>query len=244
MSAAENTKNRQKTTFSNSDYISFDKFFSALSFVFANGGAICRLIPINKEMVGKTPKKGDNIFDYESRVNYGISAEEATALLEGLELLENQEDAKSFSFSPSNAKNGKTITIYAPNTISLNKIKHDDFVIKFERKKEDESVEKFFHVFNHSEYKYTNLANEEATYRLEHDISIFKKFLENVITNSIGIPGHIARQTVEQMGTGKRGGNSGGSSGQQVEEDDGTTAEAVATTKSSLESEFDDQAAD
>ena len=72
---AEN--NQRKSTYTNAEISSYERHFTCMSFVMVEGRAMISFAPIFDEFVGKEPKRGDNVYDYDSKVNFAIDAQGA-----------------------------------------------------------------------------------------------------------------------------------------------------------------------
>lgn len=232
----ENSNYTRTNVYSNCDINSYDRYFSALSYKFAGGGAMISLAPIIGEKVGKEPKKGDTIFNYDDKVTYGISVEEALTLLEGIPYLMDEESGVT-SISISNKHDdvvSKAITVFRPNAIALNKVKHDNFLIRFEKQSKD-GPEKSFHIFA---FRILNCKTAEGTVeeRVETGMIAFKTFLEEVVKNAIGVAHHGARRAGSSSK--KEGSTRSASKNNVIEEEE--SSEATSESSSALEAEFED----
>jgi len=84
--------NKQRSVFTSTQISSYERAFTAMSFTLVNGNGLLVLSPIFDEFIGKDPKKGDNVYDYDSKMNFSIDAQAAIALRKGVEsLMENDE---------------------------------------------------------------------------------------------------------------------------------------------------------
>ena len=235
------SEEKRKSVYTNSGVTSYDRFFSALSYVFVNNAALIECSSIKKEFIGKEPKKGDSVYDHENADNFLINAEEAIAIREAFSFFDIYSDTigeedTTLELASGSDKFSKSIKIAAPGAITLNKKKHADFVIKLS-KTDDGDVKSVYHIFNST----TITINGES--RVAHTgLALFLRFLDSVIETAFNANMHAVRKA---GGVGSNTSARAKPSRQVVEEDDGSEEEldAVMSTsksKKTLDEEFSD----
>lgn len=115
------TSPKRKTTFSFSDFNSYDSTVSALSTRWYNKLGVIDFAPINPEFIGKRPKKGDQVYDYESKVSVYVGITFAKQLLKAITqvraLLELEEDSEVTTITA--RAGGKSISFHLPGKKTL-----------------------------------------------------------------------------------------------------------------------------
>lgn len=244
--AEKNTK--PQTTYTNGYYTSYDREFSSMSVTFGGGDGLLQLSPIFDEFIGKEPKKGDNVYNHDERMTFGINAGLAVAILEGISGIEGDEDMKHFTIETGNAKFKKQFTIFRPHGVKLRKKSFDNYVLKLSITKEDDTTTNY-HILNNEKVVFTNNAKETVDMTVETDLEFIKAFLNQVIIMNTSALIHGARVATARLGSGSSsGGNKKSSSSSKVveeETDDGddldTQQEAdLNKMEKSVESEFED----
>ena len=195
---------RQNSTYSSANFSSYDEQVSSMSFSYANEGSFIEVAPIIPTMIGKTPKQGEKVYDYDNRVSTFISPQHAVLLRRALnnllELIEADEEipAKTEVMVPT-GQGIRRITIIAPGRVSL-KIKGkktsfpDNFMLKLETKKSDDETILAYHVLQNSTVSY--ISGEETSEEVvEHDMIMLMEFCEMVIELSLGKVRHTASMT-------------------------------------------------
>lgn len=197
-----NNRRQNNSTYTNSNFTSYDEQVSALSFSFANEGSFIDVAPIIPAMIGRTPKQGEKVYDYENRVNTFISPQHAILLRKALEnLLELDEDdipAKTEVTIPT-GQGIRRVTIIAPGRVTL-KIKGkktsfpDNFMIKLETKKSDDETILAYHILQNNVVSY--ISGEETSEEVvENDILMLIAFCNTVIELGLSQVRHVASMT-------------------------------------------------
>lgn len=237
---------KRQDVFTNAEVSSYDRNFSAMSFTWVGGRAFLALAPIFDEFVNKQPKSGDNVFDYESKVNFVMDASSAKLLLEGINTIQEVEGLKSFTITLGNDKNKRTLAICAPNTLKLGGKTYDNYVIRVTLMK-DGSEEKIYHILQRANIEYKDSSNENSIDEVEVDLFLLEEFAHEVIRNALSVSTHGARRA--DGGSSRQSASTRGRRSQVEEEDaDGDSDEDSApaaktkakTKKADLNSEFDD----
>lgn len=229
---SDNQQNRQapKTTYTSAEFQSYERQFTALAFTLANGRGLINLSPIFDEFVGKDPKRGDSVYDYEDKMNFLIDAQAAIQLRSGLnQLMENIDDMKSMTISFGNEKTRRTISVFAPNTLKLAGKSHDNFLLRLTHMKDD-SEEKKYHLMQRASVDYKNRQNESLTDPLEVDMLLLVEFCNVVIENAFNGAYHGAKRN-SQFAPSGGGRSSAPKSRREVEEESDDADEAPAASK-------------
>jgi hypothetical protein len=195
---------RQNNTYSSANFSSYDEQISSLSFSYANEGSFIEVAPIIPAMIGKTPKQGEKVYDYDNRVSTFISPQHAILLRRALnnllEIIDSGESvpAKTEVVVPT-GQGIRRITIIAPGRASL-KIKGkktnfpDNFMLKLETKKSDDETILAYHILQNNVVNYIN--GEETNEELvETDMIMLTEFCEMAIELSLGKVRHTASMT-------------------------------------------------
>jgi hypothetical protein len=241
---------RSKTTYTSTLVKSFEHLFSSLSYTFVNGNGLISLAPIFDEFVNKTPKSGDNVYDYDNKINFSIDPVSAISLKTAIEAFMESEE-KSLTMELGSDKTARSITLFAPNKIKLAKKHYDNYVMRVTVTK-DGNEEKYYHIMNFTSVKFESDDGVTEEQRIEADMLLLIKFLEAIIENALSVSVHAIRR----MGS-NEGGNtskSSRSSRRVVEDDDDNDddseeSEPVTTSRkvvnkrkvdADLEAEFED----
>ena len=209
---------QRKSTFTNADLSSYERHFTAMSFVWVEGRGMISLAPIFDEFVGKEPKKGDNVFDYDSKLNFAMDAQGAIQLRSAITNLMENEELKMASITFGGGKNSRTIAIFKPNTLKLSGKHYDNYILRLTTKKDDEE-EKMYHVMQHGDVNYKTTDNEESAETLDIDMLLMLEFCSQLINNSFNVAYHGAKRAGGSPAS--SGGARRGGSRRSVEEEDG-----------------------
>ncbi len=208
---------QRKSTFTNGEINSYERNFTAMSYVFADGRGIISLSPIFDEFVGKDPKRGDNVYDYDSKMNFSIDAQGAIRLKAGVQNLLDNDELKMITIVFGNEKNGRTLSLYKPGTLKLSGKNYDNYVLRLTTKKDDEE-EKMYHLMQRGSVAYKSTDNQESDDEMEVDLLLLIEFCNQLIANAFSTAYHGARRAGGSAPSGQR---SGGKSRRNVEEEDG-----------------------
>ena len=243
-------KNQQQqqprnSVYTNSSTNSYDKYFSAIEYKFVNNSGLLKFTPIEKAFVGKDPKKGDKIYNYEKSESLLVTAVEAIKLLNAITLLEStlgtDDQMASISVKSGGANISKNITIFAPGCVKFKSplpTTTTGFTIKFERTTEKDGSAIYWHIFAPDSYVIRDRAKEETEIEIHAEFDLFKHFLKTVIDNATGVFEHGANRShaVNNKGASSfRSGSRGNTDVQVVE--DGDEDDTYKATSSTLEAE-------
>jgi hypothetical protein len=238
---------RRQSTYTNSEINSYDRDFSSMSFTFAEGRGLISLSPIFEEYIGKQPKRGDNVFDHDSKLNFSVDAQAAVRIKRGIQALLNdaeqdEPEITNVCLRFGNDKQARSLTIFRPNGVKLSGQNFDNYLLRLTTTK-DGSEEKMYHVLQNSVVAY-KVGKEEVEEVVETDLMLLLEFCDRVIDNSFMVMRHGAK-----LAGGVRAGGSGGSKGagrRAVEEEDGDgesegkSEKPRAGAKASMEAEFEE----
>ena len=235
------TEQRRKSTFTNADVTSYERHFTAMSFVWVDGRGMISLAPIFDEFVNKEPKRGDNVFDYDSKMNFSMDAHGAIQLKSAIENLMENEELKMATISFGIGKNSRSISVFKPNTLKLSGKHHDNYILRFTIKKDDEE-EKMYHIMGHANVTYKTMSNEETDDTLDVDMMLLMNFCDQLIQNSFSVSYHGARRAGSSgQASGER---SGGRTRRAVEEEDGAEEDSAAKPARKAKAKLDDEFGD
>lgn len=222
---AEN--NSRKSTYTNAEISSYERHFTCMSFVLVEGRAMISFAPIFDEFVGKEPKRGDNVYDYDSKVNFAIDAQGAVAIRRAVQsYMESDDDVKMMSVTFGGGKNSRTLAIFKPGTLKLSGKTYDNHILRVTLKRDDEE-EKVYHILQRNTVTFKTVDNQEVEDELETDLQLLVEFCNQTITNGFNVAYHGAKRA---GGGTASGGSAGKRKHRSVEEegdgdDDGDSGE-------------------
>jgi hypothetical protein len=185
--------NRPKSIYTQSQINSYERQFTAMSFTFVNGSGLITLSPIFDEFVGKEPKKGDNVYDHDEKMNFLIDAQTALRLKRGITSLRDNDELKNFAMSFGGEKNRRTLALFKPKTLKLQGTNYDNYILRLTQTKDD-GEEKMFHLLQRTSDKYKNIANEELDDEVEIDLELLLAFCDETVKVAFGGAYHGARR--------------------------------------------------
>jgi hypothetical protein len=209
--------NRPKSVYTQSQINSYERQFTAMSFTFVNGSGLITLSPIFDEFVGKEPKKGDNVYDHDEKMNFLVDAQTALRLKRGVIALRDNDELKNFVMTFGGEKNRRTLSLFKPKTLKLQGNNHDNYILKLTQTKDD-GEEKMYHLLQRSTDKYKNVSNEEFDDEVEIDLELLVAFCEEVVKVAFGTAYHGVRRGGGSAPAG--GGSRPAARRRNVEEDD------------------------
>jgi hypothetical protein len=209
----------RQSTYTQTQINSYERNFSAMSFTMVNGSGLITLSPIFDEFVGKEPKKGDSVYDHEEKMNFLIEPQAAIQLRNGIRMLQEQDELKSFGLQFGSEKTRSTLTIFKPETLKLQKVTFPNYILKLTKMKDD-AEEKLFHVLQTSTSLFKNTENEEMEDTIEVDLELLVEFANAVIQNGFCGAYHGARRNGMSAPSGGGGGYNK-TRRRTVEEDEG-----------------------
>ena len=250
---AEQTSRRQ-STFTNAEISSYERSFTAMSFVWADGRGMISLAPIFDEFIDKQPKKGDNVYDYDSKMNFSVDAQGAVQIRSALNTLMDNEELKMTTVTFGGGKQSRTISFFKPGTLKLSGKTYDNYVMRVTTKRDDEE-EKMYHIMQNSTIGYKTTDNEETEDTIETDLILLLEFCQQVIVNGFSGAYHGARRAGGSAPSGDRGSKrqhrrveeEDGEGGEGGDDDDGGSrksgggAKKPAAKKAKLDDEFGDE---
>jgi hypothetical protein len=202
MSEERQSPQRRQSIYSKSDVNSYERQFSAMNFTLVNGGSLISLAPIFDEFLNKEPKKGDNVYDYDEKMNFMIDTQAALMGRKGVQALLDDEDGtlKSFAMKFGNEKSPRTFTIFKPGAVKLAGKFFEEYILKLTQTKDD-GEQKMYHIMQRSTSEFKTAENEVIEDTQEIDMLLLIEFFNAVIDNAFGVAAHGA----------KRNGGGGGS---------------------------------
>lgn len=239
----EKTQRRTTNTFTNLP--SYDSYFSALSYRLYNDTGVIDLSSIDPSFIGKTPKKGDQVYDHENRLSVYINAHTASSIKEAVMILQQSLEAeaeddddkvRAVVVNFGNEFSGaRTITIYAPGRVKAKAARQpvdteENFVVRFDITKDGETVQAL-HIMQNSVVTalFTKEStNEQYDQTIYTDLNLLLNFCDAVIMNACGAIRHgvgVASPRPQGGGSGASGGASGGAKNRFAAELDDEEAE-------------------
>ena len=210
--------NARKSTYTNAEISSYERHFTCMSFVLVEGRSMISFAPIFDEFVGKEPKRGDNVYDHDSKVNFALDAQGALAIRQAIQqYMESGDDVKMMSVTFGGDKNQRTLAIFKPGTLKLSGKTYDNHVLRVTIKKDDEE-EKLYHILQRNTINFKSADNEELEDELETDLQLLVEFCNQTIANGFNAAYHGAKRA---GGGSYSGGSSGKKTRRNVEEEDG-----------------------
>lgn len=208
MSNGNQTTNTSVYTSSNTSF--YDKHASALELKFVNNNGLLKFSPINSEFVGKDPKKGDKIYDYESSTNILISGIDAKRLLDAIEADNYEEDAMantSIIIQSEAATFKRTLSIFKPNTTKLSTMKErwNGYILSIVHEHEKDGKSTVIHCFNPSSYAFKNAKKEVTEYETHPEFDLFVEWLKAVVQVAVGGYRHSVNLVTSKLSVGRSG---------------------------------------
>jgi hypothetical protein len=261
---AEGRQSRPQATYTNADFSSYDGLFSALSFMLINQSTTLQLAPIDPAMIGKQPKKGERVYDYDNKLTVMLNAPFAMQLQKAFEYITDPEldaEVTQITVSTGVEGNSRAVTIFRPGAVKLKVAGKstqfdENYLMKIEITKDGDTT-RAYHVMQNSVItfgmKNAEGVKSEDEVTIEHDIEIIKQVCQRVIDTALGLSRHGATQAVRMNGGGssparkknafqgvEEGEDDGGSDGGDSEEEDGNTSKngKKQAVKSTLAAEF------
>lgn len=196
MTTANNSSNKRQNTYSNGALRSYDGLASSMAVGFFNEVGVIDIAPINPQFVGKTPEKGDKVYNYDDKLKVYISADAAQGILAAINHLEalvnyaaedsEFEAPKSISYEFGD----KTFTLRAPGAkLRINGERPDltnNYVIMFSIPDEDGNAVNVTHVLQvaNTTLTYADKSTEELV--LQTGLMNLKTFLAEIINLGTG----------------------------------------------------------
>lgn len=114
------TSSKRKTTYSYSEFTSYDSTVSALTTRWYTKLGVLDFAPINPEFIGKRPKKGDHVYDYESKVSVYLGVTFAKQLLKAITQVRAALESEESDIETITARAGeKSISFHLPGMKTL-----------------------------------------------------------------------------------------------------------------------------
>lgn len=233
MAQGNNQNQKRNSTFTNSWTTTYDGVMSSMSFKFIDDRGFIVLAPIHPNMIGKTPKAGEKVYDYDNAQSFWISPQMAIALKTGIQALLEQEHAEVPEFHQiqvgSGADNQRNLTIYAPRSIRLTvkgekRSFPDNYLLKIQSVQDEEQI-KSFHVLQTEDINVVSgkgAEKEESAITIHSDLELIIKFCDVVLDATMGTHRHTANYAKNLIGSAANNSNKGKKSNafEGVDEDD------------------------
>lgn len=211
---------QRQSVSSYTDITSYDSFFSSVQYRLLNMGGLIVVSPIVPEMIGRTPKKGDTVYDYDNQQNIFIGAENALIMRKALarftedyaNSLQDEDYPKPgvLSLDLGNVK----FKLHAPNNLKRGLKNHgketnteDKYILVIDREVDDEQI-RMVHVFEEPKtytIEYEGYEPEEVV--IYSGIELLIKFLDGIINVGTGWARQAAAQAIPPAGGSDRGSN-------------------------------------
>lgn len=202
----QTSTNTSVYTSSNTSF--YDKHASALELKFVNNNGLLKFSPINQEFVGKEPKKGDKIYDYESATNVLISGIDAKRLLDAIEADSYEEDAMtntSIVIQTETATFTRTLSILKPGTTRLSTMKErwNGYILSIVQEHGKDGKMTVIHCFNPSNYAFKNAKKEVTEYETHPEFDLFVEWLKAVVQVAVGGYRHSVNLVTSKLNIGR-----------------------------------------
>lgn len=238
---AKKPTNAGKTTYTNSGFTSFDNTLSSLRLLFNNSRASFAISPILKDMIGKSPVKGEPMYDHDNNVLFFMTAELAQDLKTVINRIKHiietnpeELDVIQYFEAVGSGGNSRSIRVYTPGSLKLRlngkKVSFDDnFVLRFTQEAADSGEdETIYHQIAMSSYEITTKENEVISETYDIGFDLLLEMLDAILEMNMSVPYHTARLTANLSSQG--GGNAGRSKRRssvmsEVDDDDDDSAE-------------------
>ena len=190
---------RRQTTYTTNSVNFYDRLFSALSFTWAGDGMLMSLAPIFEERIGRQPKRGESVYDYDNKTNVSITPIKATALKTSLEHFLSSNEVRSFEVTlTANGQTDyvRTLKFMKPGMLKLKGSESaiQDISMCLTVKDRGGETSKHYHVFAQETVAFeTSSGKENLTIHSELDALI--KILDLSVMNATNIAKHGASQT-------------------------------------------------
>jgi len=245
--------NKPRSIFTSTKISSYERSFTAMSFTLVNDNCLISLAPIFDEHIGKEPKKGDSVYDYDSKMNFSIDSQAAIGLRRGIESLMENEELTQFIMTFGNEKTRRTLTLFKPNAVKLAGKNYDNYILKLTQTKDD-GEEKMYHIMQRTTNEFKNTSKEVMADELEIDLLLLIEFCARVLDNAFCVAYHgskrnssftpsggspkRAHRAVQEDGEGDEG---GGEKGGEEEEGQTSTAKKPAAGKAGRRTSISDE---
>ena len=128
------------TVYTNANFNFYDGKYSALSGNLAGyNGFLLTFAPIIKDMIGKQPKKGEKVYDYDAKVNVSVNSALALALSKMASLAketylnsDSDNDIRRFEHKVDTFNGHRSIQIVLPHAMKLAGEPNTHFIIRVE----------------------------------------------------------------------------------------------------------------
>ena len=231
--SGQNTRNNdRKAVFTNAYTNSYDSTFSSLSFKYIDDKAFLVFAPIFPNMVGKTPKKGERIYDYDNAISFFVSPQVASTFLRTIRSFMDDQDSEEPSMTKLiiGDEFGRTMTLCAPGAIRISKkVFEENYVLKVTSTQNDETINAY-HVLQTNVCTMVNTSKEEEEFLIHSDIELLITFCEELIKIALASPRHIANYARNMIGANNNSNKGNGKRGNafanmEDDEDDEPTSD-------------------
>lgn len=187
----------RKSIYSDADYASFDSNFSSMKLNLIDSKGGIALAPIFPEFIGKKPKAGEKVYNYEAKIGVIINNAQALTLRDGIGHLKKDPSLKSIGIKMTLYTGTKAISVFAPGAIELSKKKFDSYVLRIVNSVEEGDTQKIYHVFQKSE-----IDMGKDTFEVDTGLNLFIEFLNKIVENSFGVAMHANKRSSNNSSSG------------------------------------------
>ena len=185
----------RKTVFTNSNFSFFDSKYSCLGGNFANGNFLLSLAPINADMIGKVPKKGDKVYDYDSKTNIMVGSSFAMALLEMVDAIQI-EGVKRVEHKIDTHNGYRSVQLISPGSVKLGGQLSEKYILRVETKRDEDKSTIFHELQEENLNVYMGSVNDATDPMVIHSgLKFLAELAKAAINAEIGGAIHAGRMT-------------------------------------------------
>lgn len=231
---------RRALVATNGNWTSYNNTFSALTTSMFNNVLNLTISPVLPGMAGKTPTKGEKVYDHENKINFGLTPKVAMDLVRAIEYLNDNTSVNRVTVRTGLENRGNEFVFIRPNGVKLNGENYDQYVLRASKIEDGAATVTIYHAFEKSSFL-TETADKTVSEMEYHSgITILKQILLAYVERDGASPEHGAKAALgtNTMGKTRPSYNAGVS-----EDSDGPSEEtegASRVAKSEVAKRFED----